>query len=503
FYAANELTWAAAADSVAWTDAFTVSSTAIKGTKDNLYKAVVTTAGGKTATIYVYVKDTSKVPDDGFENNGNYKFGITSAGVVNSYKKLYEELPYSEQIIIPTEVDGVKVLTINTNLFNKNYTIYSVYFEEGATRVGNAAFSGASNLVNVYLPNTMETLEEWAFNGTAIKEVNIPDSLVNWTKNTFTYTTTIEKVTVGKKIKTFPSAFTKVPNLKELKMPYTVTTVASGSLKAFEGIEKFYVYNRDAVLDNTQLKAGSSVTIYGATYASDGVSPSTAKALAEANGNNFVAIDDEIKAIEDELKAEIEAENAKIENIAKTEDSGADYIFRYDKADNSSTKHYLGGFNPVDSTLGVAGKYTIPAVGTSYEITYATSPASLTGTKVENAKITKIGSNAFKNNAEKGRVYNLVISEGYVSIGDSAFYGLSNMRYLTLPSTITTLANYAFGDAVNLKSLTIPDSLASIGASAFGNTTSLTEIKIDVDKSSLASIGNNAFTNAAITKIEI
>jgi len=503
YYAAKDLTWQAAADSISWANALTVSGTAIKGTKDGLYKAVVTTNGGKQATVYVYVKDTSKVPEDEYVDNGNYKFTIDANGTIKSYSKIYEELPFSQKVIIPAKVDGANAVKVNTNLFNKNETIFSVYFEEGITSVGNAGFSGAKFLKYVYFPNTLEKLEEWAFNGTALKKVVLPDSLTGWTKNTFTYMETIEEVIIGKGVKTFPAAFNKMPATKELKLPYTITKVDSDALKAFTGIEKLYVYNRDAVLDDTQLKAGDTVTIYGATYASDGTSPSTAKALAEANGNKFVAIDDEIKAIEDELKAEIEAENAKIEQIAKTEDTKAVYNFRYDVANNGSNRYYLNNFNPDDATVGIAGKYTIPAVGTAYGITYSTSPSSLTGDKVDNAKITSIQSNAMKSNSEKNRIYNLVISEGYTKIGDSAFYGLTNLRYLTLPSTLTDIVSYAFGDAINLKSLDIPDSVTSIGNGAFQGATSLEEIKLDVDNSSLATIGNSAFSNSAITKIEL
>lgn len=503
FYLAKDLTWQAAADSVAWANALTISDTAISGAKDGLYKAVVTTNGGKQATVYIYVKDTSKVPEDEYVDNGNYKFTVDANGTIKSYAKIYEELPFSEKVIIPAKVDGANATEVNTNLFNKNLTIYSVYFEDGVTTVGNAAFSDATNLKNVYFPNTLEKLEEWAFNGTGIIKLTLPDSLTGWTKNTFTWMNTIEEINIGKGVKTFPSAFTDLPKAKELKIPYTITKVDSGALKAFTAIEKLYVYNRDAVLDDTQLKAGETVTIYGATYASDGVSPSTAKALAEANGNKFVPIDDEIKAIEDELKAEIEAENAKIEQIAKTEDTKAVYNFRYDVANNGANRYYLNNFNPDDATVGIAGKYTIPAVGTAYGITYSTSPSSLTGDKVDNAKITSIQSNAMKSNSEKNRIYNLVISEGYTKIGDSAFYGLTNLRYLTLPGTLTEIVSYAFGDAINLKSLDIPDSVTSIGDGAFQGATSLEEIKLDVDNSSLATIGNSAFSNSAITKIEL
>lgn len=503
FYAAKELAWQAASDSVSWTDALTISSTAIKGTKDGLYKAVVTADGGKQANVYIYVKDISNVPEDEYIDNGNYKFTLGENGNIKSYAKIYEELPFSEKIIIPAKVDGVNATAVGTNLFKKNETIFSVYFEDGITSIGNAAFSDAKRLKYVYFPNTLEKLEEWSFNATAIKKLVLPNSLINWSQNTFTWMSTIEEISIGKGVKTLPAAFTDIPNAKELKLPYTITKVDTGALKAFSGIQKLYIYNRDAVLDGTKLKAGDTVTIYGATYASDGVSPSTAKALAEANGNNFVAIDDEIKAIEDELKAEIEAENAKIEEIAKTEDTAADYALLYDVADKSATRFFLNSINPSNATVGVAGKYTLPSTGLAYAISYSSTPAYLTGEKVYDAKITTVGANAMKSNAEKDRIYNLVISEGYMSIGDSAFYSLPNLRYLTLPSTLTKIENYAFGDAVNLKSLEIPNNLITIGNSAFSNTSSLTEIKLDEINSSLVSIGEAAFTNAQFTLIKL
>ena len=51
---------------------------------------------------------------------------------------------------------------------------------------------------------------------------------------------------------------------------------------------------------------------------------------------------------------------------------------------------------------------------------------------------------------ENGKIENLMLSEGITSIGQSAFWGITSMKTLTLPSTLTKIESYAFGDATGL-----------------------------------------------------
>ena len=83
-----------------------------------------------------------------------------------------------------------------------------------------------------------------------------------------------------------------------------------------------------------------------------------------------------------------------------------------------------------------------------------------------------------------------IIEEGVTSVGDFAFYRLSNLSSITLPNSLESIGIQAFYGCTSLTSITLANSLTSIGSQAFYGCTSLTSITL---AKSLTSIGNFAF----------
>ncbi|WP_028516463.1 leucine-rich repeat protein [Ruminococcus flavefaciens] len=77
-----------------------------------------------------------------------------------------------------------------------------------------------------------------------------------------------------------------------------------------------------------------------------------------------------------------------------------------------------------------------------------------------------------------------------VSIADEAFRGNPDIKYVTLPSTISKIDESAFSECKNLKSINFPSSLESIGGYAFNTNHSLDGIKLN---SGLRKIKNDTF----------
>ena len=65
-----------------------------------------------------------------------------------------------------------------------------------------------------------------------------------------------------------------------------------------------------------------------------------------------------------------------------------------------------------------------------------------------------------------------------------------NIKYITIPSSVTSIGEYAFSDCSSLERIEIPSSVTSIGNGAFYNCSSLERIEIP---SSVTSIGDYAF----------
>ena len=103
--------------------------------------------------------------------------------------------------------------------------------------------------------------------------------------------------------------------------------------------------------------------------------------------------------------------------------------------------------------------------------------------------ITKIGNTAFYG------CTNLALTslpEGIIRIGDSTFYNCTNLALTSLPEGITSIGSYAFYGCTNLALTSLPESITSINGNAFYNCTNLRTITF---KRTPTSISSSAFQN--------
>ena len=82
-------------------------------------------------------------------------------------------------------------------------------------------------------------------------------------------------------------------------------------------------------------------------------------------------------------------------------------------------------------------------------------------------------------------IQSVVIENGVTSIGEYAFYTLSNLTSVTIPDRVTRIKDFAFC-AVGLSSITIPNSVTGIEYSAFFGCKSLTSVNIPYNVTSIA-----------------
>lgn len=85
-----------------------------------------------------------------------------------------------------------------------------------------------------------------------------------------------------------------------------------------------------------------------------------------------------------------------------------------------------------------------------------------------------------------------VVVTGGSTISAYAFSGCTQLEYVEIPQSVTSIGASAFYNCKSLTSFVIPDSVTSIGGSAFANCRSLTTITIG---SSVSEIGSSAFSH--------
>ena len=121
----------------------------------------------------------------------------------------------------------------------------------------------------------------------------------------------------------------------------------------------------------------------------------------------------------------------------------------------------------------------------------------LTSITIPNS-VTSIGVQAFQSCTG---LTSITIPNSVTSIGDGAFDGCTGLTSVTIPNSVTSIGDDVFSDCTGLTSITIPNSVTSIGSSAFRRCYGLTSVTIP---NSVTSIGEYAFSGCTgLTSITI
>lgn len=99
----------------------------------------------------------------------------------------------------------------------------------------------------------------------------------------------------------------------------------------------------------------------------------------------------------------------------------------------------------------------------------------------------------------KDQITRIVIQEGITSVGDCAFYWMSNLSNVEFANSITEIGNWSFYQCSKLTSVVLPSNLKEIGGVSF----SYTGIESIVFPDGLMTIGNQAFTETKLTSVSI
>lgn len=82
----------------------------------------------------------------------------------------------SENIVIPDEINGLPVTTIDEGAFSNLDTLKSITIPDSVTRIHSNAFADCTNLVNVVLPDCLTAIEENLFyNCQSLEKIHIPE----------------------------------------------------------------------------------------------------------------------------------------------------------------------------------------------------------------------------------------------------------------------------------------------------------------------------------------
>ena len=393
--------------------------------------------------------DSEPSPYEGIEINSFYKaetfVGETPYGkyeyAVSQYDraclvKCLDEID-SENLIIPDEIDGKKVVQLGSKLYMGNDIIKTVKFPSGLQFIDEYAFDGCTGLQELNLPQSVYSLEENAFGHCInLTEVTVPDGVIDMV-GAFDDCCNLEEITLGKKVKWLQPCSHSIFK-------------GCSSLKRINVVEDNPYYKSiDGVLFDKEVKTLIRFPVN--------------KTMLESTGEFHCTQDEDGSIYCDAVMKEVSQTTycipQGVESIATCAFSEAydlnDIVFP-ESIKNIKAREFID--TPWYNNLPDGVVY-IQKIAYCYK-----------GEMPENTKIvikdgiTKISDWAFANNAN---LTSVVLPDSLTKICYSAFEETS-LTNVIIPDGVTEIEGSAFDGCRNLKKILIPKSVTSFGFHALG-----------------------------------
>lgn len=130
---------------------------------------------------------------------------------------------------LETFIAGSGLKSIGGDCFMYCYSLSDVQLNEGLTTIGEYAFDNCTSLKEIVIPNTVTTIGSYGFRGcTSLTDITLSNSLTAINNYTFGYCTSLENIEMGDQITSIRSyAFSNCYSLKEFTFPRGITVLSN------------------------------------------------------------------------------------------------------------------------------------------------------------------------------------------------------------------------------------------------------------------------------------
>ena len=467
---------------------------------DKTFRYKVTFPYDVTKEQTLYAKWTQNEP-------GEIVFTVDGSGVLTGVSGLTGS---NMTVEIPAEVNGIAVREIGKDVFRGNKNIGSLVIPDSVTTLGYRMCSGCTALREVRLPSGLTVIPDEAFDGcSSLQTVNFPDTLKEIRSDAFCGTDLTEFIAPDSLTDIFGYAFkdcaglttVELTNVRKLSTGVFQNCTKLQSIRLPDSIAELSDHIFDGCASLTEIympdnPIAVSFTVFNGTAYYDDPS-NWENGVLYADGYLIAANEDFASLTEYTVKEDtvVIADNAfslvgyssKLKKMTLP-----DGLYRIGKSAFSKL-FALTEINIPDSVRAI-GYAAFQSTGLDKENNYTDG-----GLYVGNWLV------AVENDA----MTSFTVRDGTIGVADgksdtSLFptKAQKNVAELTLPESLKYIGSRSFARLLKITDLNLPSDLLTLGDSAFASCSSLKTVNLG-DCSRLESIGDEVFTNAAISEITI
>ena len=357
----------------------------------------------------------------------------------------------SGSLVIPSTYNGKPVTSIGENTFKDCINLNSVTLPNGIASIEYRAFFNCTGLTNVNIPNTVTSIGDRSFyNCTSLTGITIPDSVTTIGDESF-FNTGITSIVVPDSVTSIGyAAFRNCSSLNTVTQPDALTKLETFTYLNMEWLGIINIPSNLEYIGGSAIlfpfEIPDSVNCYGA-------------------GNSGFSFFGDTNVIFS---------------------GGLGY-----RLSSSGVNAYIVELEGQPNFFGLTDTSTGTTLSGDIVI-----PQTIGGAFVKS--VTFSGWLGGDNNSAPG-ITGITVSEGIVSIAESAFRGFEDLVYIDLPDSLTLIDWVAFKDCTSLTSITIPKNVSSIGGFVFSGASNLNEIIVHPDNAHYTSVDNSLYDKSLQT----
>ncbi len=354
-----------------------------------------------------------------------------------------------------TEITSVKIPDSIANIGNYAFSgctsLTEIIIPDNVTYVGEGAFDDCTNLESLTIGKAINGLNACFHNCNALKNVTITSGATKIPKNTFWHLSGITEIILPDSLETIEEfAFDGCSNLKTVKFGQGVKHVGENAFQNCESLEKVEYNN---TLENwCQIKFDdfySNPLFYGKKLFINEEEITKVDITTVNSVGDYAFLGSSLNSV---------TLGDSVTNVGKFAFGRCNSMSNITMSDNVETI----GENAFHACIALSS-FTIPEKVTKINSGIFYECTNLSEVKFNN-NITEIGGLSF---AKCPKLENVVIPNEVKVIGENAFFGCKNLVSVTLGNKIERIESGAFSHVEKLNSIKIPESCVSIGSEAF------------------------------------